>query len=293
MSSDSSRKSPDFLTPLDPRVKLFAILAMSLLAILGDSLAYLFTLAVFSFGLIVISPLRRDGVLRIVLGLSVFLVWGTALGQGFFYQELPRRPLIEFIPPFRVGRWEFEGLILYRDGLYYGLMQSLRLLSIAWTGAALCRATPATQIIAVMRWLRLPYALSFMVMTALRFLPQLFGEIRQARLAMRLKGQQFNLAHPVRSVLGEFKLLRPIFASLVRRSHTMGLALAARGYHVGAAHPATPIRSIRAGEWAMLGGISGILILVGAARWFYLMYVNGLYYSPSLRPLYAFVRQWL
>ena len=51
---------------------------------------------------------------RRALGLSVALVWSTALSQGLFYGEVPRSALIHFGP-----------LTLWREGLWHGLAQFL------------------------------------------------------------------------------------------------------------------------------------------------------------------------
>ena len=50
----------EFLQALDPRVKLFAIFAVSLLAILGDSFAWLCTLAAASLALVLLGDQTLD-----------------------------------------------------------------------------------------------------------------------------------------------------------------------------------------------------------------------------------------
>ncbi|GAB4319291.1 MAG: energy-coupling factor transporter ATPase [Candidatus Sumerlaeia bacterium] len=283
----------DWLERLDPRLKVFLILAVSLLAILGDGFVYLLALCALGAGLVLASPLRRDGGWRVIGAMSALLVWGTALGQGFFYQELPRRALLTLIPPIQIAGVGFEGIVLYADGLLYGLKQSLRLLAMAWAGAALCRATPAPQIVGALRWLRLPFGASLLMVVALRFFPQVVEEIRQVRLARRLKGRGRGGWNPAGHFADSLKMMRPVFANLLRRSHTLGLSLAVRGFHPDAGEAPRAMLRLRAGEWAVLLGVGAVLGAVATVRLLYLCYVNGLYYAPALRPLYAFVRAWL
>ncbi len=98
------------------------------------------------------------------LWLAGAVIWGTVLSQGLFYAEQPRVALLSVGP-----------LRIWREGLQHGLVQSLRLVAMAFAGAALTLSTPPDRLHAALLRLRLPFGLALMASTALRLVPELAG----------------------------------------------------------------------------------------------------------------------
>ena len=110
---------------LDPRARLGLLLCASTLSICLDrpeSLGLLTLCAVLP--LLALRVERRW--LGAGLAAALTLTWSTALSQGLFYDQEPRVALAQLGP-----------LVLYREGLRHGLVQSLRLLSMTFGGLAL------------------------------------------------------------------------------------------------------------------------------------------------------------
>ena len=150
----------------DPRTRLLLVLATSVLSITLESPLALGLLTGLSAMALVRSGLDPRWWKR-VLGLALIIIWSTVLSQSLFYGEQPRVAWLQFGP-----------LTLWREGIIWGLVQSLRLLSVGLAGVALAVSTPPDRIFAALIRLRVPFALAFMAVTALRFVPQVGAEIQ-------------------------------------------------------------------------------------------------------------------
>jgi energy-coupling factor transporter transmembrane protein EcfT len=85
----------------------------------------------------------------------------------------------------------------------------------------------------------------------------------------------------------------PVLARALRRARTLAESLDARGFS-----PTTPraVRRplhMRSEEIGGLLAFAALVLGVVSARVLYGLYVVDLYYHPTLRPLYGFVRSWL
>ncbi|RME24825.1 MAG: hypothetical protein D6798_10315, partial [Deltaproteobacteria bacterium] len=115
---------------LDPRTRLGLLLCAGLLAISLES-----PTALGVFALACASPLLAMRVPRRWWGRGLLtvlaLVWSTVLSQGLFYAEQPRVSLGHLGP-----------LHLYREGVTWGLTQSLRFVGLSLAGIAVAVSTP-------------------------------------------------------------------------------------------------------------------------------------------------------
>ena len=83
-------------------------------------------------------PLSLARLRRGIIGLLAAIVWGTLLSQAMFYDQLPRTTLITIVPALELFGKPFAGLHLYREGMTYGLAQSLRMVAVTLAGLAVC-----------------------------------------------------------------------------------------------------------------------------------------------------------
>ena len=160
----------------DPRTRLIALTLTGLLAITLESPLALGLLTLLSAVALVRAGLDPRWWRR-ALGLAVVIVWSTVLSQGLFYAEQPRVAWVELGP-----------LTLWREGVIWGLVQSLRLLSVSMAGLALAISTSPDRIFAGLIQLRMPYGLAFMAVTALRFVPQVAREVQTVHRARARRG---------------------------------------------------------------------------------------------------------
>jgi energy-coupling factor transporter transmembrane protein EcfT len=286
-----------WLERLDPRIKLCWLACVSLLSVLLDSVVALGALGAIS-ALVATGlrmPARAWGSLGLLLAM---IVWGTLLGQGLFYAAEPRTTLVTFIPSFELGDWHLGGLRLYREGLTYGLAQSLRMVAVTISGLAVCLSTSPPRLLAALTWLRVPPAIGFMTVAALRFVPLVLGEyqtVRQARW-LRSSMRDSHEKHPRRFVAElrlQAALLVPVIAAALRRATALATSVAARGFDPVARHRPYPPLCLRVGEGVALVVLLAATGAVFAGKILYWLYVAELFYRPALRPLYDIARRWL
>lgn len=277
------------MSRLDCRVKLTLGFSISLLAVLGDSPQVLGALALVGLTLFALSrPTRFQ--LRLVGFSLLALAWGMVVSQGLFFNRYPRHAILILLPPNPLLP---DGLKIYAEGLRYGLLQSLRMTAMGLVGYAICFSTEPDRFLRGLLALRLPFSLTFMAVTAIRFLPVAAAEFYAVRLAMRLKGY-----HPFRrgirdTIRVEIAALRPVLAGAIRRSQEIALSLQTRGFSFDS--PRTPATDAPLSLGSYLF-IAVLILLTGAAliaKVLFKLYQFQVFYAPSLRPLYAFVRHWL
>ena len=71
------------------------------------------------------------------------------------------------VPSFSILEYVFPGLIFYREGAAYGLLQSSRIVAMTLAGMTVCLSTSPERLLAALAWLRVPSAVSFMAVAAL------------------------------------------------------------------------------------------------------------------------------
>ncbi len=277
---------------IDPRTKIVFTLGVSLLSVTLDhplSLGFLALLCLGAFLSIQPRAVHLKGAL-IFMGLTI---WGIMFSQGIFYQRFPRTVLITLVPGFKILGLEFQGLNLYIQGIFYGLVQSLRFVSTMSAGLALCLSTSTHQLFRGLIGLKVPYGLAFLAMVALRFLPVITEEIKSVRAAMRLKGYSPFKSGMRHTLLTELSCVLPVLAGTVRRSKQMADALMTRGFH-----PTGKRTFYKMNPWPLGQRMAVLLFMLIASqaaimRILFWLYEQNLCYISKLRPLYSMVRFYL
>lgn len=266
---------------MDPRTRL-GLLALA--GILAPTLS-----SPWSLGLLVVLcalPLVFMGVERrwwVRGAVSVAaVIWSTALSQGLFYSEQPRVALVSLGP-----------LVLWREGVFWGLVQSLRFVALTVAGLAVATSTPPDRLHLALRQLRVPFGLSFLAVTALRFVPEVARSWQVVRRARARRGRPVWQRTPWAWLQLEVSLLRPVVATTLRRARALAETLDARGFDPIAAR--TPRRPLVMHPWepALLVFAASITAAAVLARVLWVLYTEGLVYVPQLRGLYGFIRAWL
>ncbi|MBW1876817.1 MAG: energy-coupling factor transporter transmembrane protein EcfT [Deltaproteobacteria bacterium] len=266
---------------MDPRTRLGLVVAVGLLAVLLDRPASLVVLCALSSAPLLLLPIGWTWRRRAVLA-AVAVVWSTVLSQGLFYTDLPRIPLLHLGP-----------VVIYREGVVHGLVQSLRLVSVTFAGVALAVSTPPDRLFAALLRLHVPYGLAFLAVTALRFVPVVGQELLVVRRARAHRGRPSWARPPWDWLRLEIALLRPVVARAVRRARSLAEALDSRGFDPTAPRAVRRPLHLAAWEPALLVGVYGVVLAVGAAQGLYWLYVGEVVYLPELRDLYGAVRVWL
>jgi len=263
--------------------------AVSAAAILVDSLRMLVGMAALGGICLVLAGPSRSQIRLTIISLGL-MVWALMVSQGLFYQRHPRHALVVVLEP----NWFFEdGLKIYAEGLRYGLIQSLRLVAVGCTSYAICFSSSPPQLVEGLLWLRVPFSLTFMAASALRFLPITANEFRTVRRAMYLKGYR-PFRHGIwDTIRTEVASLRPVLAGAIRRSQEVAMAILVRGFSLEMPRSQFRREAMRTGDWCILIGLLLAVTVLFLCKIVFWVYLIGVFYLPSLRPFYGFVRDWL
>ena len=143
-----------------------------------------------------------------------------------------------------------------------GVRVAVRLAALALLGLSFARLADGEALIAGMRALRVPYALTFVLVTGARFIPNTVEDLANLRDSARLRGITLD-GPPWRQLAGWRTLLVPLLVITVRRGLQLGEAMEARAFG------ARPKRTSRVRlHWRATDGVA--LTLIGA-------YVVGLF----------------
>ena len=265
----------------DPRTRLFLVGVVGVLAVSLDAPRALGALVLAA--LVAFAATRPGG--RAVAGAAAVLaamVWSTVLSQGLFYAEQPRVALVSAGP-----------LVLWREGVGHGLTQSLRFGAMTLAGLTLAASTAPERLFTALRALWVPFGLAFLVVTGLRFVPDVAGEWVAVRDARARRGRPAWKRPPWAWLALELRLLTPLLARALRRARALAESLDARGFDATAPRAVRrPLRA-RAVDFVLVG-LGGLVALgAGVPRLLYVLYTSDTWYHPALRPLYAAVRAWL
>jgi len=277
----------DWLAGLDPRVKLAGMAWVSAASLLLDSSLAL--LALVGLAALAATGLRLPPRAWLLAGLLLATtVWGTIASQALFYAGAPRTVLFTLIPAGEIFGWHWSGLYVIREGAWYGLGQSLRMLAVTMAGLAVCLSTSPERLLGGLLRLRVPVALGFMAVAAIRFLPTLVAQWGQVRQARRLRSQANGWW-----LADQAAVLRPVLASALRRATSLATSVSSRGFDPSAPRTFYPPLVLQTREKLLLAGLALSLATLATVKGLYWLYLAELFYRPGLRPVYDLARRWL
>lgn len=277
---------------LDGRIKLMLLAALGAGVILIDSPRTLFLLlaATLAGHLAAKASLQRMALLALFL---LIAIWGSMVSQAIFYNQEPRNPIFCLVAPATpiLGRLT-DGVYIYQEGMAYGAVQAMRSGIMLTYGFLLCWTTDPRELLRSLVFWRLPYELSFMSVTGLRFLPVILGETATVLTAQRLRGfAASKTMSPAGVVSTAFQTLWPVLARSLRRAVTLAMSVESRGF--GSSWRIAAMPPLTLGAKAALAGCLAVVILVGVAKLLYFFQYNGWAHLAGCRPIYDFARQWL
>ena len=245
-----------FVHRLDVRAKLVAFTVVIVCTFLLRSPVANGALAVGSFLLLLAIgvPLRAIGtmllpLLPIVACIVVFAALG---GQG------------GGDPTVITHLWFNGGLPLTVGGLLHGSALGLRIITMVLLTSVLVLSTPIEEFVALMRAMRLPFPVVFIVMTALRFVPTLQHRSEQILDAQRARGAKIDGGGIVGRIRAYTTIMVPLFATGIRMSEDLAAAMLSRGY--GISKQPTQLLVLRM-TWRDPVVITGSAVVLGAAIW--------------------------
>jgi energy-coupling factor transport system permease protein len=217
-------KSP--LHRLDPRVKITAVLLLSVAIFLPRSWPSYTALAVFTLLCVWLAQVPLRMILRGLKPIVIFLV----ITEAFNLFLTPGQPL------FRLGP-----LTASREGLTLSLVTSLRLVLLVTIASLLTLTTSPIRLTDGLERMLRPlkpigvpaHELALMMTIALRFIPTLAEEADRIMRAQQARGAEFRSGSVTARVRGLIPVLVPLFVAAFRRADELATAMEARGYRGG------------------------------------------------------------
>ncbi|HEX9436339.1 MAG TPA: energy-coupling factor transporter transmembrane component T [Candidatus Limnocylindria bacterium] len=188
------------MTALDPRVQLAGLAAVVIGALFG-------------------------GVPGVAVAAAAALVTVRPLGPG----RVVRRTVVYVAP--------LAAVILVADALAgqldRGALTAARVLALALVGSAFAAVADGEALVAALRWLRVPYDMTFALVAGARLVPVAAADLADLSDAARLRGISID-GGPVDRLRSWSRLLVPLLVVTIRRGLRLGEAMEARGFVPGA-----------------------------------------------------------
>lgn len=272
-----------FIHRVDPRAKLIVLISVSIMMLFIDkpkTLVGFFVLSLAGYPLAKV-PLRNMKALLLLLGL---IIWGTIYSQALFYQEHPRTIIFTLLPENSLGM-NWDGLHVFREGIEYGAIQSMRLATSTSLALLLYWTTDPNLMLSGLILLKVPYGLAFIVMTAIRFVPILVTEATIVFRAQKLKGYRpLKIGNWVKTL---FLALVPILSNCIRRSARLAVSVESRSFRPDGSR--TSYRSeLLTLKWSdkLLIVCCLMMLPLMLFKLLYWLYVNNIFYVSAFRWIY-------
>jgi len=213
---------------LNPFTKLLYSIVISMLVVLLKTPQELFILALATFCVLLLARPNLTR-LRLLIYTVGIVVIATSVSQAFFYYFEPRTVILTVVNKnFPIIGRITGGIYLYKEGIIYGFIQSLRILSVMFMATTVVISTHPSQMIIALDKVRIPKEISFIIATSIRFLPHMIEETKRIWTAIRLKG--FKLNNTSNAIKAFRYVLSPLIINSLRQARLVALAAEVRGH---------------------------------------------------------------
>ncbi|NLY39253.1 MAG: energy-coupling factor transporter transmembrane protein EcfT [Firmicutes bacterium] len=204
------------LQKLDPRTKIVLVMVISTLSILMNEVLWLAGLLAAAYLMLFLGGMKPGEVFP-RLKRFLFLFVALLVIQSIFSPS--GAPLIT------VG----EIHLVTTGGVLKGIAVILRMLIIVTSAMMLLTSSPMELVLALIRF-GVPYEIAFMVLMAIRFLPVLGEEVRDALTAIQLRGVKIKEIPLGQKIKVYTYIFMPVTASALLKAKKTAIAMEARAF---------------------------------------------------------------
>ena len=261
--------------------RLSILLAVNILALSFDKVQNLIYLTLFS---LFVWALSRPNLERVKFTAMIVIpvIWSFVLMQGLFYSAEPKTVLLVLVPPnFPIIGWLTGGLYIIYQGLIYGLVQSLRMVSVLMVGMAIAWSTSESEVFKTLMNYFKNIKLAVATGIAIKFLDTFITEVKTLNVVSQV---HFREKFPRKLI----RIVYVLSAQMLRRCYTITLALLSRGI--------SGIEKIRAKEQKLtvvdkiiITCALSLALTVAVLKILTVLFLYGILYVPSLGYLYKWV----
>ena len=204
------------LQKLDPRTKIVLVLVISTLSILITGVLWLVGLLAATLLLLLLGGMK-PGEIFSRLKRFLFLFVALLVIQSIFSPA--GAPLLT------VGGIH----LVTTGGILKGISVILRMLTIISSAMLLLTSSPMDLVLGLIRF-KVPYEIAFMVLMAIRFLPVLGDEVRDALTAIQLRGVKIKEIPLGQKIKVYTYIFLPVTASALLKAKKTAIAMEARAF---------------------------------------------------------------
>ncbi len=257
MSAIEYVKGNSFFHRLDPRVKLFMVVFLTIFIFATKNfvvISFLFALICALWVISGISLKRIGGFFKLLIPLFAFVIIIQAIFQ--LGETVLIQPLIpSFIPLIGgVGRITLEGTL-------YGLILCYRILTLILLMPLITMTTEVNALALGLVKLGMPYKVAYMATTALNMIPSLQEQVKTIMDAQKLRGfTVFEEGSLPKKLKAYPTLVVPMVIGAMKKSMLIGVAMDARAF--GSSKTRTYVRDLSF-RWYDGVAVAFLLLFVG------------------------------
>lgn len=271
-----------FFTRLDFRPKLLMIVIVSVVAFLWESPLLGAALGVFLIVSCLLAGLKVSYIRTLLLVMLPFYVL-LLVAHGIFDEELVLNYLgqerLHYMFRFPGGGELFGAAGMSWEGFWYGVNIIFKTLSLTLVIPLGIFTTDVDRMIVGMVKSRIPYKITFIFSSTLRFFPLLFEEIGAIIQAQRLRGLAVEDMNAVRKVKVYAKVAIPLILSAMVKSQQLEVVLQSKAFSGSPDRTYLHSSDLTRTDY-LLGGI--FLLLFALVLVLYFLYGVGKYSVPFI-----------
>ncbi len=252
-----SNKNIGFLHRLDVRTKLcWFIIAVTITFLLTHPLSGLMTiiflLVLFNIANIPFIHIRRLIFLLLPILIIMFVVTAFSFSVDDQSNTQYQRVLFYLFPG--------ESSPLTVGGILMGFSLVFRIVIMVMATIILTYTTPVDDFLHFFRKIKVPYSITFIITTAIRFIPTMETKARMVMDAQRSRGAPLGTGSILKRIKSYLPIMIPVIVDSIRMSEYLAVAVLNRGFD--ATKPYTILEDIELRQKDYVFITAGILIFV-------------------------------
>jgi energy-coupling factor transport system permease protein len=232
--------STSFVHLLDVRTKSFGFVVLTAVSFLFPAPLVNIALILFLWMVLVSIQMPLERVKKILKPLIpifviMLVITGFTYPSSNFHNEQNKKILFSLLSgerfPFTVG------------GLLYGITLTLRIFVMVLASTIVTFSTPIEDILQLLKKMKMPYQLAFVIATGIRFIPTMQKKSEMIQEAQKARGAEVGTGGIIKSIKSYIPVLIPMIVDSLRMSDNLAVAMLNRGF--GAMKTSTNLYEIK------------------------------------------------
>lgn len=231
-----------YMQRLDPRTKLFVMLAIFIAALIIDSFPLLAGLGIlvlaYGFSGRILSNLKRIKFILLMIAVFSVAIWSLT-GPG------------------TTRIWGPVTL----EGVLYGIATGIKINIMIISGMIFLSSTKIEELSLALQKLKVPYRAAFAFSTAIRLVPMIVATSHTIIQAQKSRGLDLDSGSVITRVKKYIPLLVPVLVSVIRNTNVFAMALESKGFGYSDRRSSYLRIGFKSIDWLVIGAV--LLLFTG------------------------------